>query len=415
MKLHRPLLEAVTDILCFIFLQGQHAESIIEASFRAHPKWGSRDRRFIAENVYDIVRNCRRLCHAVEIDTPKSRKEVWHLAGLWYATQGLEIPDWVVWLPLDLNAAIERYQLAQNVRALRESVPDWLDELGLATFGTEWDKELSALNGSADVVLRANALKTSRTFLSKLLKDEGIESTPFEPFPDALRLLKRQQLAHTETFKLGLFEVQDAASQAVAPFLRCKGGMTVIDACAGAGGKTLHLTAIMRNKGRVVAMDIDAEKLDILQERARKAGAKIIETYTITSADDMLAQWHETADRLLLDVPCSGIGVLRRTPDAKWRLSPDALETICQTQAQILDTYSNMLRPGGLMVYATCSLLAVENQVQVERFLERHPDTFELVQTSTFTPAQHQTDGFYMALIKKNALVPPSPSDSSST
>jgi 16S rRNA (cytosine967-C5)-methyltransferase len=197
-----------------------------------------------------------------------------------------------------------------------------------------------------------------------------------------------------------LFEIQDAASQLVAPFLQVKPGMFVIDACAGAGGKTLHVASLMENKGSILAMDVELNKLQELERRAHRAGVEIIRTKVVDSA--AISKNIGRADRLLLDVPCSGLGVLKRNPDAKWKLSNEFIAEIQKTQAKILSDYSMMLKQGGLMVYATCSILPSENQNQIRKFLNNSGNAFELQDEKVILPSQGY-DGFYMACLKKMA------------
>ena len=198
-----------------------------------------------------------------------------------------------------------------------------------------------------------------------------------------------------------MFEVQDASSQLVAEFLNVKPGMKVVDACAGAGGKSLHLANLMDNKGQIIALDIYGNKLAELKRRAKRNGAHNIETRLIDSTKT-IKKLYGKIDKVLIDAPCSGLGILRRNPDAKWKLQPDFIENIKKTQQEILQQYSKMVKPGGTMVYATCSILPSENQKQVESFL-----TSEMGKDFTFVKDQkilsHQSgyDGFYMALLEK--------------
>jgi len=214
----------------------------------------------------------------------------------------------------------------------------------------------------------------------------------------ALVLLKRQNLEKLNEYQQGWFEVQDASSQLIAPFLKVKEGMTVIDACAGAGGKSLHIAAMMNNKGKIIAMDVENKKLVELKRRADRAGVSIIKTRVVNS--DAIAELKNSADRLLLDVPCSGLGVLRRNPDAKWKLSLAFIEQIKNTQQEIMSTYSQMLKPGGIMVYATCSILPGENQYQVQEFLNKKGNDFKLLDEVKVLPSMG-FDGFYMAALEK--------------
>jgi 16S rRNA (cytosine967-C5)-methyltransferase len=202
----------------------------------------------------------------------------------------------------------------------------------------------------------------------------------------------------TDAFKDGIFEVQDASSQLVAYFLDVKPGMHVIDACAGAGGKTLHLSSLMQSKGRIISMDTEAWKLDELKKRAKRSGAQNIETRVIDSIT--ISKLKNSADRVLLDVPCSGLGVIKRNPDAKWKLKSEFINNIIQTQQQILGEYSQMVKHGGYLVYATCSILPSENNQQVELFLKNNSN-FELIKQEVVSPFSSGFDGFFMALLKK--------------
>jgi 16S rRNA (cytosine967-C5)-methyltransferase len=272
--------------------------------------------------------------------------------------------------------------------------------LGKKELGAKWDQEVHALNEAAKVVLRVNTLKESREELQRqLLEQENIVTDAPVGFPDALILEQRQNIFTRPQFRDGLFEVQDAGSQAIAPFLKVEPGMRVIDACAGGGGKTLHLSSLLQNKGRIIAMDTEDWKLEELKKRARRAGAGNIETRVIESSKT-IKRLESSADRLLLDVPCSGLGVLKRNPDAKWKLNPEFIEEVKATQQKIINDYSAMLKPGGLMVYSTCSLLPSENEQQVEKFLETHQGQFELQEQKSILPSEG-FDGFYMARLKK--------------
>ena len=195
--------------------------------------------------------------------------------------------------------------------------------------------------------------------------------------------------------------MQDLNSQRIAPELGVRSGERVIDACAGAGGKSLHLAALMKNKGKVLALDVHEKKLTSLRERATRAGATIIETRLIESTK-VIKRLEEGADRILLDVPCSGIGVLRRNPDTKWKLKPEDLERLSQTQREILASYTRMCRPGGVIVYATCSIMPSENSLQVHRFLSQNEARFSLEKEETLFPERDGADGFYFARIKRS-------------
>lgn len=395
MRLHRSTSEAVIQALDMIFTEGRYADKVIEKVLKQNPKWGARDRRFIAETTYDIVRWYRLLTDVARAGTD----DYWKLLGGWLLLNDVELPGWSEFSGLSRVAVKKQYEAVQTVRRVRESVPDWLDALGEAEIGARWEEELTALNEEAPVVLRVNTLKITRKALQQKLYDEGVETVVPDDFADALVLEERQNIFSTASFKDGLFEVQDAASQCIAPFLEIEPGMRLIDACAGAGGKTLHLAALAKNKGRIIAMDVEQWKLDELQKRARRAGVSNLEPRLIESSKS-IKRLEGSADRVLLDVPCSGLGVLKRNPDAKWKLSPEFIQNVKELQYNILSDYGLMLKPGGLMVYSTCSILPSENQQQVQRFLAEKQGAYELVKEKHLWPSDG-FDGFYMALLKK--------------
>ena len=395
MRLHRGTSEAVIQSLRLIFEENRYADKVIEKVLKQNSRWGARDRRFIAETTYDIVRWYRWFR---ELSQAKGT-DFWKLLAVWCILSDVDLPAWEEFDGVSRNAVLEGEKKDVYTRKIRESIPDWLDELGEEELGKEkWDVELSALNEEAPVVLRVNTLKVSKAELKERLDEENIATLVLEAFPDALVLDERQNIFTSPTFKEGLFEVQDAGSQAISPFLRIEPGMRVIDACAGAGGKTLHLAALMKNKGRIIAMDTEQWKLDELQKRARRAGVGNMEARVIESGK-VIKRLANSADRLLLDVPCSGLGVLKRNPDAKWKLSMEFIGKVRELQQHILQDYCDLLKPGGLMVYSTCSILPSENEKQVERFLSEKKG-FELVQEKHILPSEG-FDGFYMALLRK--------------
>ena len=396
MKLYRNLSEAVIQGLESIFTDNKYADKVIEKILKSNPKWGARDRRFIAETIYDIVRWHRLFKEISEAE----EDDFWKLLGVWCLWNNTEFPDWEEFEGLSRKKIEANYEKLKDIRKVRESIPDWLDELGEKELGKEWDTELAALNEEAKVVLRVNTLKVPRKDLKEDLEEnENILTEAPSEFPDALILEQRQNIFTRQQFRDGLFEVQDAGSQVIAPFLKVEPGMRVIDACAGGGGKTLHLAALMKNKGRIIAMDTEGWKLDELKKRARRAGVGNIEPRVIESSKT-IKRLENSADRLLLDVPCSGLGVIKRNPDAKWKLTPEFMERVKELQQHILADYSTMLKTNGLMVYSTCSLLPSENEKQVEKFLESRKDQFELLEQKWIKPSEGY-DGFYMALIKR--------------
>ncbi|MCC4212409.1 RsmB/NOP family class I SAM-dependent RNA methyltransferase [Leeuwenhoekiella parthenopeia] len=401
MRLHRNLVFAVIDGLIEIFNEGGYADKVIAKQLKRDKRWGSRDRSFVAETTYDIVRWKRLYAAIADVGEPFERKDLWRLFAVWCTLRGIKLPDWPQFEETPTRRIKGKFDEFSNIRKLRESIPDWLDELGEKELGEKWDAEIAALNKQAPVILRVNRLKTNIGELQQKLVEEGHETENLKAYKDALQLQERANVFTTQAFKDGLFEVQDASSQLVAPYLGVEPGMRVIDACAGAGGKALHLAAEMDNKGQLIALDIYANKLKELKRRARRAGAFNIETRAIDSTK-VIKKLHNSADRVLLDAPCTGLGVLSRNPDAKWKLQPDFVAKIQETQQTILRDYSRMVKPGGKMVYATCSILPSENQEQVKKFLKSEEGkNFSIEKQQTVLSSESGYDGFYMCLMVK--------------
>ena len=402
MRLHRNLCFAVIDGLLMIFNEGEYADKVIQKLLKRDKRWGSRDRGFVAETTYDIVRWKRLYAEIAQIKEPFSRDDAWRLFAVWATLKGIKLPDWKYFEDTPTRKIKGRFDELSKDRKFRESIPDWIDELGVKELGeSKWTKEMAMQNKQANVILRVNTLKTSKADLKLKLESEGIETLEIEGYPYALQLKERANVFTTEAFKDGWFEVQDASSQLVADFLDVKPGMKVVDCCAGAGGKTLHLSALMENKGSLVAMDIYESKLKKLKIRARRDGAHNIEMKLIDSTKP-IKKLYEKADRLLIDAPCSGLGVLRRNPDSKWKLEPEFIDRIRKTQQDVLQQYSKMVKPLGKMVYATCSVLPSENEAQIKTFLKSESGKdFTFVKEKKILAHETGFDGFYMALLEK--------------
>lgn len=401
MRLHRNLVFATIDSLHLIFNEEKQADKVLKNTLKRDKRWGSRDRSFIAETTYDIVRWKRLYAEIAEVKEPFSRPNLFRLFTVWATLNGIKIPDWPQFEETPTRRIKGKFDEFSKIRKLRESIPDWLDELGVKELGGKWDKEISALNQLADVVLRVNPLKATVKQVQNELLDNDIRTETIKNLPHALKLKERANVFTTDAFKNGWFEVQDASSQKVAQFLNPEPGMRIIDACAGAGGKTLHIAALMENKGQVVAMDLYENKLTELKRRARRNGAHNIETRVIDSSK-AIKKLIGKADKVLLDAPCSGLGVLKRNPDSKWKLQPEFMEQIKNTQQEILSSYSRMVKSGGQLVYATCSILPSENKEQVNLFLTSEAGKgFTFVKEENIMPSTSGFDGFYMALLEK--------------
>ena len=349
MKLHRNLVFATIDSLHLIFNEGKQADKVLKNTLKRDKRWGSRDRGFIAETTYDIVRWKRLYAKIAEVKEPFDRGNLFRMFSVWATLRGIVIPDWKQVEPTPTRKIKGRFDELSKIRKYKESIPDWLDELGVKELGAKWDAEINALNKQADVVLRVNTIKATVEQVRNALLESNVETESVKGAPHALKLKERANVFITEAFKNGWFEVQDASSQKVAQFLDPKPGSKVVDTCAGAGGKSLHIAALMENKGQIIALDIYENKLTELKRRARRDGAHNIET-----------------------------------------------------QEEILTSYSRLVKPGGQLVYATCSILPSENNLQVKKFLKKEAgNDFTLIKEEKLYPSKTGFDGFYMALLQK--------------
>ena len=402
MKLHRNLVFAVINGLDLIFNEGEYADKVVQKVLKIDKRWGKRDRGFIAETIYEMVRYKRLYAEIADVKTPFRRQDLFRMWAVWAVLKGIELPDWKQIETTPERRIKGKFDELSKIRKYREAVPDWIDELGVKALGEKlWTEELTALNVKAEVILRTNTLKTNKEQLRKILLEEGIDVEPIKGYASALRLPERANVFQTEAFKKGYFEVQDASSQLVAEILDVKPGQRVVDTCAGAGGKSLHLAALMENKGQLISMDIYGSKLKELKRRARRNGAHNIDTREITSTK-VFKKLYGTADRVLIDAPCTGLGVLRRNPDSKWKMQPEFLEKITKTQYEIIRSYSKIVKPGGKMVYATCSIIPQENNDQVISFLASDEgQDFTMLEEKKIYASKSGYDGFYMALLEK--------------
>ncbi|MDI1353957.1 MAG: RsmB/NOP family class I SAM-dependent RNA methyltransferase [bacterium] len=396
MKLYKNLVNSIALTLQEIFTKNRYADKALEKLFKQNPQWGSRDRRFVAEGVYDVVRNFRLYSTLAE-----SKNNFWFITAVWLVVKEIPLPEWPEFKHVNPDFIRGSAEKLKDSLPTYQSYPDWLWEYGVAELGREiWEREALALNEQAPVFLRANTLKTSREKLAESFKNDKIETSAIPGVLDGLQLSKRENVFRSKLFKEGGFEVQDAGSQLISVFLAPNPNDVVIDACAGAGGKSLHLAALMKNKGKIISLDVEAWKLEELKKRAKRAGAFNIETRLI-EGKQTINSLAGKADKLLLDVPCSGMGVLKRNPDAKWKLSAEVMERTKQLQKEIISDYSNMVKINGKMMYSTCSIFPGENQLQVRNFLSTNHN-FQLLEDKTLFPSEG-FDGFYMALLQRTS------------
>lgn len=406
-----------TELLTAILAGTIPADAQMDRYFRAHPKMGSRDRGFVAEAVYACLRR-RRVLEALAQSAEPAAVVATQMLAQGLSARALE----------EAGYSGDARALAARVRTLDEStlpppvranLPDWLAEKLVAQSGEADMLELAAaLNRPAPVDIRANTVKIDRDELRARLDADGFafEPTPFSPV--GLRRSDRASLFGTKSFKEGLFEVQDEGSQLLSLLLEPKRREMVVDFCAGAGGKTLHLGALMANSGTLYAFDVAAHRLERLTPRLKRAGLSNVRTVAIRHEnDDRVQRLHGKIDRVLVDAPCSGTGTLRRNPDIKWRTLD--LATLTATQQKILAAAAALLKPGGRLVYATCSLLTEENEAVVAGFLAAHPEFRELPAGEILVrrhvtlpdaaaaprlhlyPHRHGTDGFFAAILER--------------
>jgi len=402
LRLHRNLVYTVIDSIRDIFNEGVYADKAVEKALKRDKRWGSRDRKFVAETIYEIVRWKRLYAEIANVKEPFDRNNLWRIFSVWCVLKGITLPDFYQIEPTPTRRIKGKFDELSRIRKFRESIPDWIDNIAISELGEElWTKELAALNKQAEVILRTNTLNITKKELQKILSEESIFTEFIPNHEDALRLIERANVFRTEAFKNGYFEVQDASSQLVAEYLDVEPGMKVVDTCAGAGGKTLHLASFMKNKGQIIAMDIYESKLRKLKVRARRNKVHNIDTRVIDSTKP-IKKLYGKADRVLIDAPCSGLGVLRRNPDSKWKLQPEFLDNIKKVQQDILQHYSKMVKHGGKLVYATCSVLPSENQHQIAEFLASESGKeFKLVKDNKVLAHISGFDGFYMAQLER--------------
>jgi 16S rRNA (cytosine967-C5)-methyltransferase len=382
-----------------VFWENVYATKAIQHTLRLHPEWEENTRAVFSETVYDIIRWWRPLWYIIDREPSSEEKDLQKLITIYLFSKKGDITALQKKRGLDASQILQRIEVTKTSRVLRESIPDWLDVYGEKELGLRWDTVLASLNKNPDLIIRVNILKTTAKELLVILRKEGIIAEPLDWNPDALFIREKTNVFRLSSFNAGLFEVQDAASQMVCRILDPQSGMRVVDACAGEGSKTLHLAALMKNKGKIIALDTQEWRLKELRKRTTKAGIDTIETRTITSSK-IYKRMEGTADRLLLDVPCSGLGTLRRNPDIKWKLTSEDLERLTILQQELLEKYCTITKPNGRMVYSVCSILPSEAEKQVQRFLKNHTD-FHLLNEKRYWPETDGTDGFYMALIER--------------
>mgnify|MGYP001038976381 CR=1 FL=1 len=436
-------LQAAIELLDAIDGAAAPADRVVAAYFRNRRYIGGKDRREIVDRVYAALRRRAALdwwIARVAPDEPlpdRSRArmiaalavlEGWsvdRIAGGFdggrYRPPVLERPE------RNLAKALAGQSLEHPEQPLWVSYefPEWMEGALRVAFGARMEEELAALLAEAPLDLRVNTLRATREAAMRALAAEGVEAVPTPLSPWGLRVAGRPPLATLQSFRHGAYEVQDEGSQLVALLVDARPGMKVIDFCAGAGGKSLAMAAAMENRGHIVACDVLEGRMERARVRLQRAGVHNVERRALSGERDPWVKRHARRyDRVLIDAPCSGVGTWRRNPDARWKLSPGAVEELVALQRRILDSACRLVAPGGRLVYATCSLLAAENEAQVEWFTAAHPEfavvPIREVWAATvaargggacpvggpcilLTPARNATDGFFVAVLERRA------------
>ena len=409
------LLELATELLHRVMQFDAPADNVVSDFFRQNRGLGMRERHTLAETTYTVLRQRPLFQHLAQSGKGEIERRLallgWqgNAAFLRAALQDHEV-QW-----LEKVGAVDRTALPEK---LRHNLPEWLADRLQAEVGDAFWPLVEALNGSAPLDLRVNTFKAKRDAVQAEFKAANIDALPTPYSPWGLRIEGKPALHKLEVFLRGDVEVQDEGSQLLALLTDAKRGEMVVDFCAGAGGKTLALGASMRNTGRLYAFDTSGHRLASLKPRLARSGLSNVHPVQIAhERDDRIKRLAGKIDRVLVDAPCSGLGTLRRNPDLKWRQSPQGIEEMRVKQAAILASAARLVKPGGRLVYATCSLLEEENEAIAEAFGAANAEQFEVLPAATalarahvddaaalvrgdflrLWPHRHGTDGFFAA------------------
>ena len=408
------LLDLATELLRNVLRFDSPADAVVSAFFRQHKGLGPRERHTLAETAYNVLRHRLLYQHLAQSGSGAMERRLailgWQGSDTYLrGGMGPHEADWV-----GRARGVDVKTLPEK---LRHNLPDWLATPLQDTLGDEFWPLVDSLNQSAPLDLRVNALKAKREDVLPVLQQAGISAAPTPHSPWGVRVEGKPALSRLELFTRGDVEVQDEGSQLLALLTEARRGEMVVDFCAGAGGKTLALGAMMRNTGRLYAFDVSGHRLDALKPRLARSGLSNVYPAQIAhERDERIKRLAGKIDRVLVDAPCSGLGTLRRNPDLKWRQSPQALEELKAKQAAILESAARLLKPGGRLVYATCSLLQAENEDIAAAFSAAHKDFLPLQAREVLErakvskadglvageylrlwPHRHKTDGFFAA------------------
>ncbi|MEM5331532.1 RsmB/NOP family class I SAM-dependent RNA methyltransferase [Paraburkholderia sp. JHI2823] len=423
MRLHGFLIGQTETLLADVLKFTGPADAVTSRFFREHPKLGHSERGVIAEAVFAVLRRRMEFAHLAESGTGSPTRRL-TLLGLMATAGRSAIRPFVSDAEASWLEHVSKIDPASLPQRVQLNLPEWIVKALETRFQpAELAQLAAALNYPAPLDLRANPIKANRDELQRALAEAGIEAgeTPFAPF--GVRVTGKPALAKLDAFKNGWFEVQDEGSQLLCTLVAPRRGEMVVDFCAGAGGKTLALGAMMRSSGRLYAFDVSDRRLAKLKPRLARSGLSNVNPVLIDSEHDAkIKRLIGKIDRVLVDAPCSGLGTLRRNPDLKWRQTPESVAELAPKQLSILTSAARLLKRGGRLVYATCSILEAENEAVVKQFLEAHPE-FVLVSARdalaeqrvgldtgeylSLWPHRHATDGFFAAVLERRGEAKP--------
>jgi 16S rRNA (cytosine967-C5)-methyltransferase len=419
MRLPPAILGNTEEVLREILRFTAPADVTLSRYFKDHPRLGGRERGAVAEAVYAVLRNKSFFTDFAGAGRAATMRRL-TLLGMAEAV-GVESLGGLTEEETEFLGRMEKIDRSLLPPTMQANLPQWLFDKLVAQYGEQETMELAAvLNTPAPLDLRVNSIKANRDDVVAELAKAPIVAEPMPYAPLGLRLHKKPALQNLPLFKEGAIEVQDEGSQVLAQLVGARRGEMVVDFCAGAGGKTLALGAIMRNTGRLYAFDVSEKRLTKLKPRLARSGLSNVHPAVIAhERDAKVKRLAGKIDRVLVDAPCSGLGTLRRNPDVKWRQTPEAVAEMQEKQLSILDGASRLVKSGGRLVYATCSLLNEENDVVVEQFLATHED-FQLVPVRDvlaeqriplemdkylkLLPHKHNTDGFFAAVLERKPM-----------
>jgi 16S rRNA (cytosine967-C5)-methyltransferase len=376
-----------------------HLDTATHLILKKNKHWQAAHIQYFLQLSSDFIRYYTLLSKVSKTQDTCETFDLWKKFSVLLMLHGKDPKEFENTRKINLNELLVELKKAIKTGELLHSYPLWLYNFCAQNYSGSWFQLAEKLNKDASIFARVNTSSTSIAQLLDQLNDENIEHQVVDWLPNAIEIKSKESLYESAAFKAGLFEIQDVASQMVSVFAQPKENTLVIDTCAGTGGKTLHLSNLMQNTGTILACDTKADKLEILKKRSKKAAAENIKTHAIT-AENNLNSYNQKADLVLIDAPCSGLGVLRRNPDTKILITQEGIEQNIEKQANLLNEFSQLVKPSGFLVYAVCSFIEAEGSKQIEKFLEHNKD-FKLLGQKTYLPTQYNCDAFYMAKLQK--------------